>query len=359
MAINANVYSGKEFTVYIANDDTSGKVGTFNSTTGGEWKKLDIETFSFPNFNPVQEFEMRTGTGRVADLDNVYTSDEGVVRSIELNGRLDANSLEILLSSVTGLEKGTGDSSTGEIAIQYDHSPATLQTGTTAISSGDFYKTLSLYFVNPSDISGENIKMNGCVCTAFSISADMGTASGRFNYTATLETGFSPTKGTVAISPVPSASSTFYFMKDWTYRHLYDANNVTLFTPLLESFGLNFASSAKFLGRGTSPVAGDPEVIGRSLPELEITYSMKMKYDDESAALVDAYRQTNQDVEIYMATASETDDTFPSGLTSLAVDINHSKLSNVSFDAGDVASLSVEGKVLSKDTDEVCVINID
>jgi len=355
---NANVFSGKEFTVFVSHDLTSSGIGYFNTNTGTQWRKLDIESYSFPNFNPTQEFEMRTGTGRVADIDNVFTSDEGVVRSVELSGRLDAYSLEILLSNLTGLDKGVAPSSTGEIAVQYNHSPTTLATAG-AISEGDYHKTLSLYFANPSTVEDENIRLNGCVCTSFNISADMGTAGGRFNYTATLETGFSPTKGAIGSFTNPSASTTFYYMKDLTNRHLYDSSNVPLFSPLVESFGLNFSSSAKFLGRGSAPVLGDPEVIGRSLPELEITYDMKLKYDDDSAPLVDAYRQTDQDVELYMATASETDDTFPTGLSTIGIDINHSRLSNVSFDSGDIASLSISGKVLSSGTDEVIVINID
>ena len=109
MAVNANVYSGKEFSVYLSNDDVTGKVGTFNSTNTTQWKQIDIEGFSFPNYNPVQEFEMRTGRGRIAETSNVYTSDEGVVRSIELSGRLTEESLEILLSNLTGIARDTDE----------------------------------------------------------------------------------------------------------------------------------------------------------------------------------------------------------------------------------------------------------
>lgn len=338
---NANVYSGKEFSVYLSHDDATGKVGTFNATSTSQWKQVDIESFSFPDYNPVQEFEMRTGRGRIAETSNVYTSDEGVVRSIELGGRLTEESLEILLSSLTGIARVSN-----EITIPFNHSPSTLATGSTAITAGEYHHTLSLYVDSP--IATENIRMNGLVCTSLSITADMGTASGRFNYTATLETGFKPTTGEISSFAPSTASTDFYLLKDITTKTI-SANNSSFadINPLIDSFGLNFTSSAKFLGRGTTPLAGDPEVIGRSLPELEMTYDMKVKYDSDTAVLVDEYRSTSQNIGVTLLSTDGLD-----------VDISESKLSNVSFDTGDVASLSISGKILAPTSGSALIIDL-
>jgi hypothetical protein len=80
------IYSGRQFSVYVNNDDTTSGVGTFNAATDNTWKQIDVDSVSFPSFSPIQEFEMRTGSGRVAEFDNVYTTDKRVTTEFSLSG---------------------------------------------------------------------------------------------------------------------------------------------------------------------------------------------------------------------------------------------------------------------------------
>lgn len=103
MALNTNTYSGKEFAVYIASDDVSSGAGTFNDQAT-EFRRLDVEGLTLPSFNPNQEFEMRTGSGRVAEFDQVFSSSKRVVTEFTLSGRLTTLDLPIWIENV--LSKG-------------------------------------------------------------------------------------------------------------------------------------------------------------------------------------------------------------------------------------------------------------
>ena len=96
------VYSGREFQVFVNTDDVSSGVGTFNSATDATWLQVDVDSVSFPSFSPIQEFEMRTGSGRVASFDNVFTTDKRVTTEFSLSGRVDAATLVVFVENVTG-----------------------------------------------------------------------------------------------------------------------------------------------------------------------------------------------------------------------------------------------------------------
>ena len=343
MPANGDVYSGKEFSTYICEDVTG--VGTFNTANGSTWKTLDIESFSFPSFNPTQEFEMRTGTGRVAQHGSMFTSDKGVTREIQISGRLTADALLILAENVLGVDSGGV-----ECVVSGTHSPATLEhyiaspTSGTTIDVGSYEKSLSMYFLSP--IPAESIKMKGCVCTSFAITADMGTAAGRFDFTATLQTGYAPAKGVITDFDPTAVSSVYYFLSDMGAKTITDnTSGFTQINPLITTFGLNIAGSAQMLGmQGAN---GDPEVIARQVPELEITYNLGIKYDSTTAPLVDEYRQTDQDIAFYIANVAESGTTFDASAVKLGIDINKSVLTAVDFDSGDIASLNITAKVVA------------
>ena len=112
------IYSGRQFQVYVNNDDTSSGVGTFNSATDATWKQVDVDSVSFPSFSPIQEFEMRTGSGRVAEFNNVFTTDKRVTTEFSLSGRVDAATLPIFVESVTGIA-----SASDKVSIATGYSP--------------------------------------------------------------------------------------------------------------------------------------------------------------------------------------------------------------------------------------------
>ena len=79
------IYSGREFAVYVNEDNVAGSngVGTFNSATDSTWK--------------------RSGSGRVAQFDQVYTSDKRVITEFTLSGRLTTQDLPIFAENVIGI----------------------------------------------------------------------------------------------------------------------------------------------------------------------------------------------------------------------------------------------------------------
>ena len=101
--INASVYSGKEFSVYIGADygDGTNDVGTINSSTnGGSMYRLDVEGATLPAFSPNQEFEMRSGGGRVAEFSAVFSSSKRTTTEVSLSGRLTMQDLPIFMENV-------------------------------------------------------------------------------------------------------------------------------------------------------------------------------------------------------------------------------------------------------------------
>ena len=349
MAVNSSVYSGREFALYISHDDTTSGVGTFNTNTSTQWKRVDINSFSFPNFNPIQEFEMRTGSGRIAAFDSVFTSEKGVVREISIEGRLNDEILQILGENVLGEAAASG-----AIVCGYDHQPDTLAHAD-SISAGDYLKSLSVYFESP--VTGKSWKVSGAVCTSFQVSADMGGAAGRFDFTATLQTGYKPALGDISWGTQPTISSTYLYLSDLTSKSIIDGTGgFTDIDPLINSLGVTMAGGSQMLGMQGSD--GDPEVIGRLIPELEVTYEMSIKYASDTAPLIEEYKATDQDIAIYLSNADEDSGSFPAGSSGIGFDINKSKLTSAELDTGDIANLNISGKMLAPSSGEAFVLLI-
>ena len=108
MAVNSTTFSGREFKVYIGSDTA---VGTINSSTDGvTMYRLDIEGTTLPTFSPNQEFEMRSGTGRVAEFGSMFSSSKAVVTEFTLSGRLTLQDLPIFMENVLAQSgQGTGN----------------------------------------------------------------------------------------------------------------------------------------------------------------------------------------------------------------------------------------------------------
>ncbi len=192
--VNSSTYSGREFKVYIGSDNG---VGTLNASTNGQHMyRLDIEGITLPTFSPNQEFEMRSGTGRVAEFGSMFSSSKGVTTEFSLSGRVTLQDLPILMENVLAQE---GDSGAGnnKFEILTGYSPSTFKHGD---STGNtvFSKTLTVAFIAPT--ASDSYAIPGCVCTSLQLSADMGTASGRYDYSATFSSRYKPVKNTFSVS---------------------------------------------------------------------------------------------------------------------------------------------------------------
>ena len=359
MAVNATTYSGKQFSVFIA---AEGATGTFE-TTAGDYRRVDVEGITFPAFNPQQEFEMRTGSGRIAEFDQVFSSTKRVNTEFTLSGRLTQEMWVILCESATGDEFDGGTGSDSVLTLAYNYGGLGFKVGTNPTNNSDFAYLLSIYFAAPT--AADSYSMKSCTCTNFTIDADMDSAAGRFNYTATFQTQSTPAKGAQSVLEADGASgigTNFLYLSLWDERELkiwnYSGGSDQSVTPLFKTFNMSIACPTQFLGAtGTN---GEPEVWGKALPELSITYGGSVKYDGETDNMVEAFRDPDSasyiglylaDVPVDGDIATPTNEFFNTASGGSAVKFGmwfgKGKLTSCEVSSDDVAMVNYEVKVLA------------
>jgi hypothetical protein len=360
--VNSSVYSGKEFKCYIGADAT---VGTLNASTNGvTMYRLDVEGITLPSFSPNQEFEMRSGAGRVAEFGQIFSSSKRTTTEVSLSGRVTLQDLPILVENVLSQEATTGNNlhliATGYNPTAFKHGDAT---GATV-----FGKTLTLFFEAPT--TADSYTLKGCVCTSLNLSADMGTASGRYNFDATFQTQYIPTKATDSMSAAfeltTTLGSTYVFMSDQSTKDMnvmdYDGStDATSINPILNSFNLTIESPSQFLG--AQGANAEPEAFARAVPELTITIGGSFKYDTETDKLIEAFRDSGgvsfmqlilnnravtSDLETLgsLAIAAHADQTF-------GVLVPKAKLTSAEVASEDVSLVNFEAKVLDPGSNKV------
>ena len=365
--MNSSTFSGRQFKVFVAEDgdNASPVVGEQNDTVG-DYMALDTEGITFPTFSPNQEFEMRSGAGRVAEFGQMFSSSKGVVTEFTISGRLDQQSLLIFMENVTGVAATTSDP-VGLVTLASGYSGGTNIKHTDSVSADQFEKTLSFYFQGPT--ASDSYQLAGCICSNLQITGDMGTASGRYDYSATFRTQFKPTKGNLGTISA-TIPTTQMFLSDMSVRHLnmidVGGSSFYKYTPFFTNLSLTIDAPPVFIGAQGSDA--EPEVIGRALPEMNITFAGSIKYDEASDNLIEAHRDPNQNSYIQFVGSNQaltgttvpTDANFAAN-TSFADSDNlafsllfhKAKLISASVGSGDVASVDFEAKVVDDGTNPI------
>ena len=363
MALNSTTFSGKQFAVYIAAEGTT---GTFEATVG-DYRRVDVEGITLPTFNPQQEFEMRSGSGRIAEFDQIFSSTKRVVTEFTLSGRLTQEMWVILSESATGDEFDGGTGSDSVLTLDKDYSGKNFKISTDAgnnpDNNSDFSYLVSVYFDAPT--ASDSYSLKSCTCTNFSIDADMDSAAGRFNYSATFQTQSAPAKGEVSglVAGATGIGTNFLFLSNWDERVLDVKGTASAddITPLLKTFNFSIDCPTQFLG--ATGANGEPEVWAKALPELSITYGGTLKYDNETDQMVEAYRDAAEDsyLGLYLADVPvngtpevptvEFFDTASGGSASkFGIWAGRAKLTSCEVTSDDVAMVSFEAKVLAANT---------
>ena len=355
MAVNSSTYSGKQFEVYIASEDT---VGTFDATSNWSGNyRLDVEGITLPTFNPTQEFEMRSGSSRIAELDQVFSSTKRVVTEFTLTGRLTVNAWNVFMESVTADKFDGGTGSDSVMTLTNTYAPTNFKHADGSDAVDDFNKSVSVYFKAPE--SGDSYKLAGCVCTSLSIDADMDSAAGRFNYSATFQTGYQPSKGTQSVSSATAIGTEFIYLSALDDKNIgFTATGVTDdddIDPVIKTFNLTLESPTEFLG--SQGANAEPQVFARAVPELSITYGGTIKYDTLTDKLLEVHRDPGSDsaVFFYMSDvavagthATPTGVFFgASSVQKFGMWFGKSKLTSCEVTSDDVAMVSFEAKVLA------------
>ena len=372
MALITATSSGKEFEVYIATDKISADyssdvtgVGTFYTATN--WtgaQRMDVEGITLPPFNPTQEFEMRSGSGRIAEFDQIYSSSKRVVTEFTLSGRLTQEVWVILAENVMSddFDGGTGLDSVLTLASGF--TPTNFKHNDQIANATTYSKTLSVYFKAPT--ANDSYKLSGCVCTSLTVDADMDSASGRFNYSATFQTMYQPTKGSQSVSGASAIGANYLFLSDLTERNI-DVKNYSGstdeddITPLFKTFSFGIESPTQYLGAQGSNA--EPEVFARALPELNMTIGGTVKYDNETDNMIEAFRDPDglsyltfylSDVAVAGETETPTGVFFGASSTAkFGIWAGKCKLTSCEVTSDDLAMVNFEAKVLDAGTGNI------
>jgi hypothetical protein len=356
MALNSTTFSGRQFAVYLAAEETT---GTFN-TTDASFYRIDVEGITLPTFSPVQEFEMRTGSGRIAEFDQVFSSSKRVMTEFTLTGRLTQEMWVVLMENAVGDSFDGGTGSDSVMSLAYNYGGGSFKVGDDPASATDFTKLMSVYFAAPT--AADSYSLKSCTCTNFTIEADMDAAAGRFNYSATFQTQSTPAKGEqsglIAAATAIGSNNLYLSLLDDKNIDIKDYSSTTDqddITPLFKTFTMSVDCPTQFMG--ASGANGEPEVWGKALPELSITWGGSIKYDNETDNMVEAFRDPDgasyltfflADVAVAGTTETPTGVFFgASSVQKMGMWFGKSKLTSCEVSSDDVAMVNFEAKVLA------------
>jgi hypothetical protein len=328
MANSKVSFSPKDFQLAIAPETAAGTA--IQAAGNGTFNYINIDSIEFPSLNPQQVLDVRHGTGRTLKAVDMFLTNKLTVKEISFSGIADDTILPMLLQNITQETSSTYD-------IEFDYDP-------TEIKVGDVYSdntgTFSVLIESPQ--SGYQMLFGGCVLTSLSVSGDIGEESGRLKFSGTFKSGMVPDLSPTDLAPSNGTAhfNSNYFMTD--YGDAGDAGADTTIAgiadPILKSFSFTLENDAQFMG---FDAAGSYQVIARALPEVSATLEASVKYDDETARLVEDFN--NQST----GTVANTLAALTSSTRNVGISIPDSIITDVSFSEEEAMFLSVSTKAVA------------
>ena len=328
MANSKVSFSPKDFQLAIAPETAAGTA--IQAAGNGTFNYINIDSIEFPSLNPQQVLDVRHGTGRTLKAVDMFLTNKLTVKEISFSGIADDTILPMLLQNITQETSSTYD-------IEFDYDP-------TEIKVGDVYSdntgTFSVLIESPQ--SGYQMLFGGCVLTSLSVSGDIGEESGRLKFSGTFKSGMVPDLSPTDLAPSNGTAhfNSNYFMTD--YGDAGDAGADTTIAgiadPILKSFSFTLENDAQFMG---FDAAGSYQVIARALPEVSATLEASVKYDDETARLVEDFN--NQST----GTVANTLAALSDSTRNVGISIPTSIITDVSFSEEEAMFLSVSTKAVA------------
>ena len=331
------VFSPKDFKVFVSEEAQTGTVNDLTSTSNVY--QLDVDSVSFPSLNVTQVTNVRSQNGRVAHIDDFFQDNNIRATEISLSGTFHKDGGHVMLMQSVCSNALTPDSVAN----------VTLGTNPTATvgkyGENEVNKTFTLAIDSPDNNDAQNIVMKGCLCTSFTLNADMGTDGGQYKFSATISSGRVPdlTDGT-------AVSGTAY-----DANHI-DMNGVDVSAvkiasktaPVLSSFGLTIESPAVYTG--VSEGAGY-QCFGRG-EEISVTASAQVKLDSVTMELPSEFdtQSTHDSADLFTLTQTTA--------TNASISIPCGILTNVAYNEGDIMMLDVEMKALNKESGNILAIDL-
>ena len=324
-------FSPKDYRVAVRAESTNGS----DPGIGSSISYLDVDSIGFPSLNINQALDVRTGAGRILGEVDFFQDNKSSVTEFSIGGTLHIDTGHKLL--MQNIMNSTAD----PLAIVYNHQPNSGLYGTTTHAN----TTFTTYITSQDQTDGNNIVMEGCMCTNFAINADMGTDGGKYTYSATMQTGrvihlnntTTPATGNYSGSPITMAGLT--------------AGSISVYSlnPVLSAFGVTIDSPAVFTGVDSNGF----KAFARGA-ETSVTANATVKLDSVTRDLTQTFNTqasgTADDagcLTLTQGTATDCSISMPSGV-----------LTNVAYNEGDIMMLDVEMKAVNIGSGSVLTFDV-
>lgn len=191
----------------------------------------------------------------------------------------------------------------------------------------------------------------------------MDSASGRFNYSATIQTAFQPVKANMSTSVAIGGSKIFLSDLSTKNMSITNASGTTDATidPILKTFSLSIDNPSQFLGSYGSD--GNPQLVAKGVPELGVSISGTVKYDDETDLILEAHRDSGGNSYLQFNLADIAWSSFAFGdsasTAGFGIGISKAKFTSAEVSSDDVAMVSFEAKALDDGTNAVIEVITD
>jgi hypothetical protein len=324
-------FSPKNYRVAVRAESTNGT----DPGIGSSILYLDVDSVGFPGLTVSQGLDKRNGPSRLFNEGDFFQDNKSSVTELSISGTLhNDDGHKLLLQNIM-------NSTADPLAIASTHTPNSGIYGTSTHSN----TTFSTYITSQDTTDGNNIVMEGCMCTNFAITGDMGTDGGKYTFSATISTGrvihlnntTTPATGTYSGAPITMAGLTQGEL------------NVYNVTPILSSFAVTIDSPAVYTGVDTNGY----KAFGRG-PETAVTASASVKLDSVTRDLPQSFytqaSQTAQDTN--GLTLNQNTD------TDFSIAIPRVVMTSCAYNEGDIMMLDVELKAAVNGTDNLLTVDV-
>ena len=334
MAISSTALSPKEFRVTIQPQTALG-----TALTNG-MLELNVDSVTHGTLGGVNNYDVKSGGGRILQDEHYFHQNSDYISEITVSGIYTVDTCFTMLENITN--------DTGEpFTIASNYNPSTnIKTGATLTAGNSELLTLAIL---PPDVPNDGapsdtdcIVYKDCVVTAFNWSGDMATDGGLIKYSATFKT-YSPVAleqdgSGFTITPYTLVAAQTLTMGDWQTP----GNRVIggQADVMVNSFSMNLENDAVFLGRGAS---GVPEAIGRG-PEFSATADINVKYDDESADMLNDFQSATSGATTGNTILSNA--STPATGASWGFQFPQSVFTNVALSEGDIMAIDASVKMV-------------
>ena len=316
------VFSPRDFKAWVIEEATPGTAPTFTSGCF----QLDVDSVAFPSLSPNQVANVRSRSGRILHQDDFFQDNEMRAIEVSLSGTFHVDGGHVLLlQNVAG--NNMTPSSIADIDVSQTHTGVTGKYGTAQDDA-----TFTLILAPPDTTDGYNTVLTGCQCTAFTISADMGTDGGVYKFEATISTGFNPTTNDTTAEAGTAYGANHIAISTLSAKKVYGLDVV------MSSFSLSLEHPAVYTGFSSSGY----EAFARG-EELSITANATVKYDSVTRDLYHTLNTQTDHKEDDFFTMTQT----TAGNASIA--IRDGILTDVTFNEGDAMMLDVAMKAVAGD----------